>query len=141
MKPEIEALKEWVKWKEAQPETTEDEKLFGEAISDVISQVGTWKAKFERAQEEIMVEEALKEIALKNLGYTEFELGRYTTLFEQSEAKREKLRSGILRFTKSLEPLSMCPTCVLENAKSYVQQLKQANALGDALAADASEDA
>lgn len=43
-------LNEWCAWKETQPELSEEDFELVRAIRNVVSQVGTWKAKFEKAE-------------------------------------------------------------------------------------------
>lgn len=48
MKPDIETLKAWCHWKRKEkPPIDEDTLDLVSAVEDVISQVGTWKAKYE----------------------------------------------------------------------------------------------
>lgn len=47
MKPHAD-LKAWCHWKRKEKDLSEDDALFVKAIEDVISEVGTWKAKYEQ---------------------------------------------------------------------------------------------
>lgn len=59
---EIEILKKWVRWILDSPQAKESEKDLAKAVGNLISQVGTWKAKYEREFERLL--RAEKEIQI-----------------------------------------------------------------------------
>lgn len=52
---DLDTLKAWCHWKKLETGVCEDDLLMVKAIEDVISQVGTWKAKAERAESTLAV--------------------------------------------------------------------------------------
>lgn len=64
---DLETLKAWCHWKRKESDLSESDQDFVKAIEDLISQVGTYRAKLEKAEKQVAVlREALAEFQISH---------------------------------------------------------------------------
>jgi hypothetical protein len=100
----IETLKAWAHWKRNEKDVTEEDLEFANAVNDIISQVGTWKAKHDSLAARV------KELEEKDRRSLEF-LVKLSQDVQALEAKLAAAEKALDSFRGHQHPGGSCFIC------------------------------